>query len=131
MRKRSIHAPFSESVQSIFSTGLTSSPCEWYTSFIVRNFSGVLRALPQIFHLQSYCNILFCTYGLFYFAHVEHYSTCLDGIYVLIDNNYTRLTIFHGFHVHLNETIQIDELIKVPKQSIQYRTCDRNGKGRP
>ena len=54
-----------------------------------------------MFHVQSY----------FVFAHVEHSWTCLEGIYIIIDNNYKPLTMFQQVDVYLNEPIKIDELI--------------------
>ena len=52
---------------------------------------------------------------------MEYFWTCLEGIYIIIDNKYKLLIIFHGADVHLNEPIIIDELTKLANQLIQKR----------
>ena len=49
----------------------------------------------------------------FCFAHVEHFSTCLEDIYIIIGNNWKLLITFQRIDVYLNEPIEIDELIKL------------------
>ena len=46
----------------------------------------------------------------------EHFWTSLVCIYIIIDNNYKPLEIFHQVDVYLNEPIKIDELIKLANQ---------------
>ena len=81
---------------------------------------------PEDLPLSKYftCSLI----ATFCFAHVEHFWTCLEGIYIIIDNNYKLLIMFQRVDVYLNESIKIEELIKLPYQSIQRRTRDRNDK---
>ena len=53
---------------------------------------------------------------LFWFAHVEYSWTSLEGIYIIIDNNYKPLIMFQQADVYLNEPIKIDEVIKLANQ---------------
>ena len=53
---------------------------------------------------------------LFCFAHLEHFSTSLEGICIIIDNNYKPSIKVQQVDVYLNELIKIDELIKLPNQ---------------
>ena len=55
-----------------------------------------------MFHLHSYCHILF--------LNVEHFWTFLD-------NNYKQLIEFQQIDVYLNEPIKIQKLIKLANQS--------------
>ena len=59
---------------------------------------------------------------------MEHFWTCFEGIYIIIDNNYKLFIIFQQADVYLNEPIKIDELIKLSSELIQRRTRDRNRK---
>ena len=61
-----------------------------------------------MFHLHSYCHILF--WNVEYFdEHALRYS--------IIDNNYKLLITFQQVDVYLNEPIKIHELIKLANQS--------------
>ena len=46
---------------------------------------------------------------------MEHFWASLEGIYIIIDNNYKPLIIFQQVNAYLNEQIKIDELIKLAK----------------
>ena len=67
------------------------------------------------FKIYSTCSLI----TTFYFAHVEDFGTCLDGIYIIIDNNYKLVIKFQPVKGYLNEPIKADELIKLTNLPIQ------------
>ena len=75
------------------------------------------RIISELLTLSKYftCSLI----PTFCFAHVEYFWTCLEGINIIIDNNYKLLIIFQRVDVYLNEPIKTDELIKLANQSIQ------------
>ena len=81
--------------------------------FIIKK---LYRIISEMLTLRKYF-----TYNLiqtFYLAHVKYFWTSLEGICIIIDNNYKLLTMFQRVYVYLNEPIKIVELIKLPNQSI-------------
>ena len=54
-------------------------------------------------------------FATFCFAHANHFWTCFEGIYIIINNNYEQLIIFQEADIYLNEPIKIDKKLKKAK----------------
>ena len=73
------------------------------------------KKLDQIiFHVSD--NLIIFLMQSYFFAHVEHSWTSLEGIYIIIDNNYKKLIMFQWADGYLNEPIKVDELVKLANQ---------------
>ena len=55
-------------------------------------------------------------FATFCFAHANHFWTCFEGIYIIINNNYEQLIIFKEAYIYLNEPIKIDKKFKKSKK---------------